>query len=1041
MSIKSRIFSKVSGDDDTSKPEIDPDKKKFLPKTAEESDDDESRIDFSYEEIEAHVQNGKEVRSLGIPEEDELDKDIETYAGSWPQNIIESRLTRPEDPTWLGYSEDGTKGLTPQGIKFDTLFQHNAFFGATGTGKSTLLKNIMLQWINSGYGVCFLDMHGKDSRELLQSIPPDRIDDVIWVEPGGDKEKEVGFNFFEPSSDRGTSEFTQEVRRITANMTDMLDLDNGNRMKNITAGIIQQLAKAEENFTPIEFYKILSDEEEREYLAEEFGNSFEKPFLEQISEMDDEALDHVRRHVREWVEDPQIRQIVARRESSVHIEQAIEQGKILILDYEHVNDEDLIQTISNTIFNRIWSSVQKRSNQSTSNYTPYFIVIDEFAAVEYDGMNLKEMLAQARKFGLSLTICTQQPNQIEHEKNLQAVNNNCRNYFTFRVGSNNNKMAREIAKSLPGISATTLQEIDDYLAVGKLVGENDETETVPINTFAPYPPIRSKHEVENIIKQSVRKYGTEFNTEAEQGLDAFSIKNVLSDGESSVDPEEQERKLLEGDKGTQITEPQLYTSIHTAGIREGRSTFNNHEDWVEYKAIRNEVDRYLDPDEKIPDPTFANVIEKLPETHVKSYMEGGSMYFRLTADGERVAIDPGTGSGGASGKIRHRELLKKGYEEFTRLGYRVKRPSNQGGSALPDGVAELPIRPHEAESAQKAEELRERLFEEYSDAIQLFGLSDVSLESESNTYKTPCRTLKNLQKALDSERHCVFLAPDGSWEGEDKDVDYIARRIWNIMQKPPYVRKLTDNKKIYYNNNGTPLQLNDGSIPVFKKGKGKRSIWWKDLDTGHIKMMPKGAQRPLAKFRTLADLRTPNKKKFDHHYYKKSGDYYVVEDNSGYIVDEYENESQLKNDWTTIPQPFIPEQKFPNGVPATNNWSILLFPDENRDLKQPHLYEDGELIPLYENIETTIEDYQDTDNSTEQDTLQNATDKTDTNSQKEQSAETKTEDSQTDTDTENSPDEDTTTSSEEHTEEDTEETVLDDLLSPASDPKSSQNNN
>lgn len=1031
MSITSSILSKFSSDNN-GQTQVDPEKEKFLPSQGMEEEDTESQIDFAYEEVEAHVQNGKEVRSLGIDDDDQVERNVETYAGSWARSIIESSLTRGDDPTWLGYSEDGTKGLTPQGIKFDTLFQHNAFFGATGTGKSTLLKNIMLQWINAGYGVCFLDMHGKDSRELLQSIPPDRIDDVIWVEPGGDKDKEVGFNFFEPSADRGTSEFTQEVRRITANMTDMLDLDNGNRMKNITAGIIQQLAKAEENFTPIEFYKILSDEEEREYLAEEFGNSFEKPFLQQISELDDEALAHVRRHVREWVEDPQIRQIVARRESSVHIEQAVEQGKILILDYEHVTDDDLIQTISNTIFNRIWSSVQKRSNKDTTNYRPYFIVIDEFAAVEYDGMNLKEMLAQARKFGLSLTICTQQPNQIEHERNLQAVNNQCRNYFTFRIGSNNNKMARDIASSLPGISATTLQEIEDYLAVGKLLGENDETETVPINTFAPYPPIRTKAEVENIIEQSVRKYGTEFNDEDEQGLESFSIKNVLSDGESSVDPEEQERTLLEGDKGTTITEPQLYTSIHTAGIRHGRHTFNNYEDWVEYKSIRDEVDRYLDPDETISDPTFANVIEKLPETHVQRKTEGGSMYFRLTADGERVAIDPGTGSGGASGKIRHRELLKKGYEEFTRLGYRVQRPSNQGGSALPDGVAELPIRPHEADTAQKSEELRQKLFEEYSDALKLFGHSDIALESESNTYNTPCRTLKNLQKALDNDRHCVFLAPDGSWEGENKDVDYIARRIWNIMQEPPYVRKLTEDKKIYYNNNGTPLELNDGSIPVFKKGKGKRSIWWKDLDTGHIKMMPKGAQRPLAKFRTLADLRSPNKKKFDHHYYKKSGDYYVVEDNAGQIVDEYETKEKLKNDWTTIPQPFIPEQKFPNGVPAVNNWSILLFPDENRDIKQPHLYEDGELIPLYDDLETTIDDYQtDTDNDSDS---ESETTNQETLDESSSESETDTDDDSSDssTSTSNTDDDDDDDNSGDG------EDVLDDLLSHNSDPKSTK---
>ena len=55
--------------------------------------------------------------------------------------------------------------------------------GGTGTGKSGLLKTKMLDDINAGHGVCFIDPHGHDIDEIMSHIPTDRVEDTILFDP------------------------------------------------------------------------------------------------------------------------------------------------------------------------------------------------------------------------------------------------------------------------------------------------------------------------------------------------------------------------------------------------------------------------------------------------------------------------------------------------------------------------------------------------------------------------------------------------------------------------------------------------------------------------------------------------------------------------------------------------------------------------------------------------------------------------------------------------------------------------------------------
>src|ERR1017187_6609913 len=79
------------------------------------------------------------------------------------------------------------------GIKDKDRLGHIYVIGKTGTGKSTLLENMAISDIERGNGLCLIDPHGDIATDILNYIPHDRIEDVIYFNPA-DIEYPIAFN-------------------------------------------------------------------------------------------------------------------------------------------------------------------------------------------------------------------------------------------------------------------------------------------------------------------------------------------------------------------------------------------------------------------------------------------------------------------------------------------------------------------------------------------------------------------------------------------------------------------------------------------------------------------------------------------------------------------------------------------------------------------------------------------------------------------------------------------------------------------------------
>jgi len=71
--------------------------------------------------------------------------------------------------------------------------RHVYIVGQTGTGKSTLLLNLIRQDLWAGEGVALLDPHGDLAESVLRHIPRSRTNDLVHINPA-DLERPIGFN-------------------------------------------------------------------------------------------------------------------------------------------------------------------------------------------------------------------------------------------------------------------------------------------------------------------------------------------------------------------------------------------------------------------------------------------------------------------------------------------------------------------------------------------------------------------------------------------------------------------------------------------------------------------------------------------------------------------------------------------------------------------------------------------------------------------------------------------------------------------------------
>jgi len=423
----------------------------------------------------------------------------------------------PQEGTLLGinrYRADETKVY----IGDEDRLRHFYTIGQTGTGKSTLLKNMIIQDIARGNGVCMIDPHGIDILDVLARIPKEREQDVIYFDPAF-TERPMGLNMLE--YDRRfpeqktfvVNELFNIFQKLYGSVPESMGPMFEQYFRNATMLVIED---PDSGSTLLDVSRVLSNKEFRQMKLAKCTNPVVVQFWREIAEKagGEGALANIVPYITSkfdvFLANDIMRPIIAQEKSSFNFREIMDEKKILLVNLSKGRLGDINANLIGLILvGKILMAALSRADSVGTNLPAFYLHIDEFQNITTP--SISTILSEARKYKLSLSIAHQFIGQLE-ENIKNAVFGNVGTIVAFRVGADD---AEYLAKQFePVFTANDLMNVDNRNAYIKMLVQGRPAKPFNIETLA--IPQAVGADVETLRRESYGKYGRDrYEVEAE----------------------------------------------------------------------------------------------------------------------------------------------------------------------------------------------------------------------------------------------------------------------------------------------------------------------------------------------------------------------------------------------------------------------------------------------------------------------------------------------------------------------------------------------
>jgi hypothetical protein len=330
--------------------------------------------------------------------------------------------------------------------------RHLHLVGASGTGKSTLLFNLIRQDIEAGAGVGVLDPHGDLIDQLLGIIPEHRIQDVVLIDPG-DEAFSIGFNILSAHSDWEknllASDLVSVFRRLSTSWGDQMD--------RVLANAILAFLESSTGGTLLELRNFLIEPAFRKKFLTTVRDSevvyyWEKGFA-QLS--GNKSVGPVLTRLETFLAPKPIRYMVAQRTNRLDFGDILDSGKIFLAKLSQgALGKDNSHLLGSLFVAKFQQTAMSRQRQAADSRRDFWLYLDEFQ--DFMTPSMAEMLAGTRKYRLGLALAHQEMRQVQRDADVAGAIANAGTQIYFRVGDQD---ARALAHGLTSFDARDLQNL------------------------------------------------------------------------------------------------------------------------------------------------------------------------------------------------------------------------------------------------------------------------------------------------------------------------------------------------------------------------------------------------------------------------------------------------------------------------------------------------------------------------------------------------------------------------------------------------------
>jgi len=388
--------------------------------------------------------------------------------------------------------------------------RHLYTIGKSGSGKSVFIQNLAVQDILNGDGVCVIDPHGDFADYVLQHVPKERAEDVIYFNPA-DIDRPIGMNMLEVHTEEQKDFACQEMISIFYKMvTDpsMIGPMFEHNMRNVMLTLMSDM---ETPGTVAEIPRMFTDdafvESWKKKLKDPVVMSFWEKEMAKTSDFHkSEMLGYLISKVGRFTENSMIRNIIGQSRSGFNFRDVMDQKKILLVNLSKgLIGEINANLLGMIIVSKLQMAALERASLEEEKRHDFYLYIDEFQNFITD--SIATILSEARKYKLNLIIAHQYMKQLEDNKGKttvrDAVLGNAGTIVSFRIGIEDAEVLQK--EFAPVFSSYDLINVEQYTAYIKLLIDN--TAAKPFN-MSTYPPTPGNKELGAAIKELSRlKYG------------------------------------------------------------------------------------------------------------------------------------------------------------------------------------------------------------------------------------------------------------------------------------------------------------------------------------------------------------------------------------------------------------------------------------------------------------------------------------------------------------------------------------------------------
>lgn len=368
---------------------------------------------------------------------------------------------------------------TPVRLTDEDRRRHLYIIGQTGTGKSTLMKALLRQDIENGKGICLIDPHGEFAEFVLSVTPLERAEDVIYFDPG-DIDFPMGLNMFEidPAHPEQKSMVIDEMFLIFDKLYDLKSTGGPMFEKYFkNAALLLLDDYAHDIPTLADISRVLVDDAYRKDKLSRETNPLVSQFwqLEAEKAQGEQSLSnmapYITSKITSFIFNEFLRPIVNQQKSAFNFRQAMDEGKILVVNLSKGKIGELnANLLGMIIVGKLLMAALSRVDSDEKTRKDLYLYIDEFQNFATD--SISTILSEARKYRLDLIIAHQFIKQLT-DKIRDAVFGNVGSIATFRIGPDDAEFMKN--KFEPVFTAQDLMNIDNLNAYVNLLVKGETT--------------------------------------------------------------------------------------------------------------------------------------------------------------------------------------------------------------------------------------------------------------------------------------------------------------------------------------------------------------------------------------------------------------------------------------------------------------------------------------------------------------------------------------------------------------------------------------